>query len=594
MRKGILFCALLCLFLTLAAGITACAERQTHVHAWSDWEVVAESTCQNTGLKERFCRICDERDEEIIPLSGHSYEETDRTDATCTESGEIRYTCKYCGDERSEPIAAKGHHYEIKSVRPATCTENGETLYSCKDCGDEYSEPIPATHTPDGVWISDVNKHWQTCTSCNKSVMTDYHLYQQNNICSICGYALNSVMSFSLINGDTAYEFTGFTEEIDEDIEIPAQLSGKPVTSLQYGAFLLVRGGKITLPDTITFLSPLHFSGTQIDGIYIGAGVSYIEPDTFARCTNLASIEVSPQNPYFYAENNCLIRKSNKEVVSGCKTSVLPEDVQIIGNLAFCGIPIEHIDIPDSVTTLVSLAFDSCTLESVSFGSCVGPDSFDHEPFFDCPNLCIITVSPQNPYYYAENNCLIRKSDRALVLGGGNSTVPEGVTSIYNGAFSGRKALTSVVLPDSVTVICEFAFAFCDNLASIEFGASLQTIKGSAFEFCGALTEISFPASLRSIEICAFYGCSALKKITLPVGLLSVGESAFSGCSLSSVILPASLTYVHPDAFCYSKAKVIWCESTRSEADWDLSLPEGAVIYWGDEWSYVDGVPTLK
>ena len=73
----------------------------------------------------------------------------------------------------------------------------------------------------------------------------------------------------------------------------------------------------------------------------------------------------------------------------------------------------------------------------------------------------------------------------------GRYVIPNGVTSIGDGAFYDCDSLTGITIPDSVTSIGEFAF-----------------------EDCSSLTRITIPDSVTSIDSWAFVA-SGLKEATL-------------------------------------------------------------------------------
>ena len=60
-------------------------------------------------------------------------------------------------------------------------------------------------------------------------------------------------------------------------------------------------------------------------------------------------------------------------------------------------------------------------------------------------------------------------------------TLPEGVTTIGDGAFRECSSLTSVTLPEGVTTIGEYAFKGCSSLTSVTLPEGVATIGRGAF-----------------------------------------------------------------------------------------------------------------
>ncbi|MGN0208677.1 MAG: leucine-rich repeat protein, partial [Paludibacteraceae bacterium] len=134
-------------------------------------------------------------------------------------------------------------------------------------------------------------------------------------------------------------------------------------------------------------------------------------------------------------------------------------------------------------------------------------------------------------------------------------SLPEGLTSIGDGAFWECSALTSIILPNSVTTIGGDAFSGCSSLTSITFPNSVTSIGYGAFWHCSSLTSLTIPNSVTSIEGSTFGECYSLTSITIPNSVTSIGGYAFYNCSaLTSVTLGNSVNSIGESAFygCYS------------------------------------------
>ena len=147
---------------------------------------------------------------------------------------------------------------------------------------------------------------------------------------------------------------------------------------------------------------------------------------------------------------------------------------------------------------------------------------------------------------------------------GGDVTVPNGVTSIGNGAFSGCSSLTRIALPDSVTSIGGKAFNGCGSLTSVTIPDGVMNIEYATFAGCWSLKSITLPMRVTSIEDYAFAGCCDLKSITLPDSVTSVGSGAFERCKgLKELRLPEAMEILSGGAFadCAALESVIFSKS---------------------------------
>mgnify|MGYP001974591229 CR=1 FL=1 len=78
--------------------------------------------------------------------------------------------------------------------------------------------------------------------------------------------------------------------------------------------------------------------------------------------------------------------------------------------------------------------------------------------------------------------------------------------------------LLAVTIPEGVTSIGERAFSYCKSLTSINLPEGLTSIGKLAFYGCSALTSITIPTSVKTIGYSAFRGCSGRRAVTMSAG----------------------------------------------------------------------------
>ena len=120
------------------------------------------------------------------------------------------------------------------------------------------------------------------------------------------------------------------------------------------------------------------------------------------------------------------------------------------------------------------------------------------------------------------------KDGKVLVAGiNGDVTIPDGVTSIEEGAFYGYSGLTSVTIPDSVTRIEEDTFRSCIGLTSVTIDG-VSEIGECAFLRCRDLTRVMIGNGVTSIGWGAFKACIALTSVRIPNSVTNIGDFAFN------------------------------------------------------------------
>ena len=127
-----------------------------------------------------------------------------------------------------------------------------------------------------------------------------------------------------------------------------------------------------------------------------------------------------------------------------------------------------------------------------------------------------------------------------------NINIPNTVTTIRNGAFTGCHSLANVVLPNGLTAISKRMFSHCSGLKSIDIPASVTYIGEGAFKACSSLTDVNIPDSSPTIEAWAFCDCSSLEHITIPSSVTAIPIYTFAGCT--ALMHVTSLSTTPPEA----------------------------------------------
>jgi len=124
-----------------------------------------------------------------------------------------------------------------------------------------------------------------------------------------------------------------------------------------------------------------------------------------------------------------------------------------------------------------------------------------------------------------------------------NVVIENGVTTIGDNAFWHKTEITSVSIPDSVTSIGDAAFT-STGITSILIPNSVTYIGCGSFDNCQGLTSVVIPDSVITIDYSAFYYCENLSTVTLGNSLKTIGDYAFQNTAITSIEIPASVTYI--------------------------------------------------
>ena len=196
------------------------------------------------------------------------------------------------------------------------------------------------------------------------------------------------------------------------------------VTSIGNYAFSECRGlTSITIPESVTSIGNGAFEfctnltnltisegvssigdGAFADCIYmtsvsISSSVTSIGDKAFSYCFNLASISIESGNPVYDSRSNCnaIIETATNKLITGCKNTIIPEDVTSISENAFAySSGLTNVTIPESVTSIGDHAFYNCPeLTSVAIPSSVTSIG---DYAFHCPSLTSVTSLIKDPF----------------------------------------------------------------------------------------------------------------------------------------------------------------------------------------------------
>ena len=210
-----------------------------------------------------------------------------------------------------------------------------------------------------------------------------------------------------------------------------------------------------------------------------------------------------------------LTLKFSPDINAYCVVSVARDVRDVVVPSSYNGYP---------VTAIASQAFAYClSLKSVLIPASVS--SIGNMGLFQySDSVESVTVHPDNMYYYSEGNCIIEKSTDKLIAGVCSSVIPSNVKSIGRFAFC-KVGFETFSIPQGVQTVQELAFTACKNLTSISVSASVLSIEYSAFYNCEQLTTIYYDGTMAQWSVIyksIGYNYTSLKQIVCRDGTIQV------------------------------------------------------------------------
>ena len=470
-------------------------------------------------------------------------------------------------------------------------------------------------------------------------------------------YGCESLVSVSIPNSTTSigsYAFAGCS--VLESITLPANLKSIEVATF----WQCTKLAYISIPTSVETIGIGAFQACQsLRSITIHGAIKTIEQQAFMDCTALQSVTIGKniEKVGSYAFYSC----GNRMVVNFLRTEpfAIAENVFPIGNYTGLNVPLgtkeryENTDgwsqfpyITEGTFNNVDINGLNFTLSSEEHAAMLQGEYVKHKGELQIPSK----VEFDEEVYDVKEIMFwaIRNNTELTSL-----IIPETVTTIGRGAFSGCTNLESISIPESISFIDDGAFegtawynnlpdgliyigkmAFAykgempantqieikngttalraglfrgfANLTAIRLPEGITAIASNTFRDCTGLTEISLPSSVTAVEDYAFAGCTGMTSCSLPPALCSIGESAFRNCvGLESIEIPESVTEIGRYAFSnclgltsihipgsvseISDGMLIGCRNLTS-----LTFPEGITSIGAEAFATCRGLVTLS
>ena len=391
-------------------------------------------------------------------------------------------------------------------------------------------------------------------------------------------------------NTDGTLTLKKFNSTTETNVVVPAEVDGKAVTAIGYGAF----SGKnnllsIEIPDSVVKIANNAFANSEnLESVIVRGLTMELGASVFANCADFTV--TAPENTDFALEAEqrgftviktegiaipetaedqfryetlpdgtiCItgymtaagsvisvpdtIEGKKVTQIGSCafihqkslKHVILPESVTAIGEDAFNGSALKYLILPDAVTSIGSRAFSNTYLMGLEIpanvteiGSGILAGAFSVEE---------VRVAEGNTAYTAKDGVLFSADLSVLVQ------------------MPNRFQATTYSVPETVTVIAVDAFRH------------------------STLQEVALPEGLRYIGNSAFNNMLSLKTIAIPASVEYIGDGAFSGGFLTEfTIASGNQKYCTVDGMLLSKDKTICYGQVVTSGVTEVTIPEGVV-----------------
>lgn len=212
---------------------------QECAHAYGNWVVDEEATCEEAGTRHRECGKCGAVEAEPIDAAGHAYSSEWKVtkEPTCASEGERARVCEKCGAKTDREVLETTEHEFgeawVTEEKP-TCGQEGRKTRKCRVCGEteeavetvEHAYALTAETEPT---LDGPGTRTYVCGACGDSFTEEWARVVSEGVVSVGGGAPKAGGSVTLpvtISGNPGV--SGFTFQVDYD---ESALTPKKITA---------------------------------------------------------------------------------------------------------------------------------------------------------------------------------------------------------------------------------------------------------------------------------------------------------------------------------------------------------------------------
>lgn len=131
-------------------------------HSWSEWKTVNEATTTSTGLMERTCAVCGEKETETIAMLAPDY------------AAMQKELLNLVNDERTKNSIDKLEcNSEVQKKADIRAEEIVNNFVTDTEQGDKYYEAIYKCDTVEGLAAKTIFEHWLSNNEYKNNILSD-------------------------------------------------------------------------------------------------------------------------------------------------------------------------------------------------------------------------------------------------------------------------------------------------------------------------------------------------------------------------------------------------------------------------------------